>query len=90
MGRLSIRWGLPIPLEIEEKIDEAIKNRNKNNDGVDISLIGSKYLCEDICKLYTVEGNVMTAEAFSTSGEDWICYCWAETAEKHKAWIDAH
>lgn len=77
-------------MELEQAIDlacEQINLRNKDYSGVDIGLHNVSHIEEKLCELFSVDGNVMTAEAkFDTL----TCFCWGEDKDKHRAWVKEH
>lgn len=77
-------------MEICEAIDiicEKINIRDKRYNGIDIGLPNVGHIEEDICKLFSIDGNVMTSEA--RFGEVTI-FCWGETKVKHEDWVNQH
>ena len=77
-------------MELEQAIDlacEQINLRNREYLGVDIGLHNVSHIEDELCRLFSMNGNIMTSEAkFNTL----TCFCWGETKEKHRAWVNEH
>ena len=64
-----------------------INCRDRTQYGADTGAVGIKHLKQTICDLFTRDGEVLTCEA---EFGDYVIFCWGQTKEKHKAWVDQH